>query len=618
MNKIIFDPYFFRGICVILYFMLCFDGFIIAVCYVNFRSFTGVWLGKSDNYIVTCLTFLKIKFMANSRARETTEAIERLYVSMRHLFYRGFFKPAGVSGGSLRSLLMTINPEIYGSMNVPNKIELDGLLYVLDRLPEGIEETPFVHLTSDEGFEKGSFDLIVPKKRRRNCYRIDDHQMNIEVLLGRSEVYDILTHLTFLYIEADKIRNLAFIKEDGCRSTRTWRIIEEVALGKKKMSRQEKEVALIHLSSLLGRTFDETLEAYHNFGDDKNPDRLFKVIYHLGRVSLSDDQEVREREIHFSAILRERIGHHYFGEKWANNVKAVLLKNNLHEKPLHIISANMHSVKNMLFGHDALEKKASTEVDYKFYEDISNNKSHQDKILKFAENQGLIYINDDSGSNIDVQIIDLSKIKLENSPFAHLDFKGDDVVLVFDYAFGEQAFEVMDELLRPIALDGNKNSMNVKSISIMGKAGILTGGKGDIMIPTSHIFEGTADNYPFENALKLHDFQDDEIKAFEGSMITVLGTSLQNKDILTYFMNTSWKAIGLEMEGAHYQKAIQVASKIRHHISQDLFVMYAYYASDNPLETGSTLSSGGLGLTGVKPTYMITYGILNKIFESSK
>jgi hypothetical protein len=43
--------------------------------------------------------------------------------------------------------------------------------------------------------------------------------------------------------------------------------------------------------------------------------------------------------------------------------------------------------------------------------------------------------------------------------------------------------------------------------------------------------------------------------------------------------------------------------------------MYAYYASDNPLETGSTLSSGGLGLTGVKPTYMITYGILNKILS---
>lgn len=152
----------------------------------------------------------------------------------------------------------------------------------------------------------------------------------------------------------------------------------------------------------------------------------------------------------------------------------------------------------------------------------------------------------------------------------------------------------------------------------MGKAGILMGGKGDIMIPTSHVFEGTADNYPFENALKLSDFEDDELQAFEGGMITVLGTSLQNKDILRYFMDTSWKAIGLEMEGAHYQKAIQVASKIRHHISEDLFVMYAYYASDNPLETGSTLSSGGLGLTGVKPTYLITLRILEKILLSAR
>lgn len=554
----------------------------------------------------------------NLRARETTEAIERLYVTMRHLFYRGFFKPGGVSGDSLRKLLMTISPEIYGSMSIPNKVELNGLLYVLDRLPEGIEETAFVNLTSDEGFEKGSFQVIVPKKRRRNCYRIDEHQMNIEVLLGRSEIYDILTHLTFLYIEADKIRELGYIKDENYRPTRTWSIIEEVAKGEKKMSRKEKEVALIHLSSLLGRTFDEVLEAYNNFGDDHNPDRLFKIIYHLGKNSLEDLQGIKEREVFFSAILRERVGHHLFGEKWANKVKEVLASNDLHMRPLHIISANMHSVKNMLFANDAIGKKASKAVDYSLYEEISNKKALQEKVLDYSEKSGLIYIKDDSGSNIDVQIIDLSKMDLKNTPFSEIKYKGDDVILVFDYAFGEQAYEIMDELLRPYEHNGEVYTMKVKSISIMGKAGILTGEKGDIMIPTSHIFEGTADNYVFENALKLDDFQDDEIKAFEGSMITVLGTSLQNKDILSYFMNTSWKAVGLEMEGAHYQKAIQVASKIRHHISPDLFVMYAYYASDNPLETGSTLSSGGLGLTGVKPTYMITGKIIEKILESSQ
>ena len=553
--------------------------------------------------------------MANSRARETTEAIERLYVSMRHLFYRGFFKPSGVSGESLRKLLMVINPEIYGSMSIPNKIELDGLLYVLDRLPEGIEECSFIHLTSDEGFDKGSFEPIVPKKRRRNCYRIDEHQMNIEVLLGRSEIYDILTHLTFLYLEADKIRNIGFDLDNEGRAKRTWKIIEEVAKGEKKYSRKEKEVALIHLSSFLGRTFDETLNAYNSFGDDKNPDRLFKIIYWLGQVSLDDWKENREREIYFSAILQERVGHHLFGERWANKIKKVLVENDLHMRPLHIISANMHSVKNMIFANDALSKKGTKDVDYKLFADISNKKELQTKVLEYAEKQGMIYIDDNSGSNIDVQIIDLAKTELKNTSFANQKFKGDDVILVFDYAFGEQAFEVMDELLRPYEVKGEVYMMKVKSVSIMGKAGILTGGKGDIMIPTSHIFEGTADNYVFENALKATDFVDDEVKSFEGPMITVLGTSLQNKDILSYFMTTSWKAIGLEMEGAHYQKAIQVASKIRHHISPDLFVMYAYYASDNPLETGSTLSSGGLGLTGVKPTYMITHKIIEKILE---
>lgn len=553
--------------------------------------------------------------MANSRARETTEAIERLYVSMRHLFYRGFFKPSGVSGESLRKLLMVINPEIYGSMSIPNKIELDGLLYVLDRLPEGIEECSFIHLTSDEGFDKGSFEPIVPKKRRRNCYRIDEHQMNIEVLLGRSEIYDILTHLTFLYLEADKIKNIGFDLDNDGRPKRIWKIIEEVAKGEKKYSRKEKEVALIHLSSFLGRTFDETLNAYNNFGDDKNPDRLFKIIYWMGQISFEDWKGFREREIHFSAILQERVGHHLFGERWANKIKKVLVENDLHMRPLHIISANMHSVKNMVFANDALNKKGTKEVDYKLFADISNKKELQEKVLDHALKEGMIYIDDNSGSNIDVQIIDLAKTELKNTVFAHQKYKGDDVILVFDYAFGEQAFEVMDELLRPYEVKGEVYMMKVKSVSIMGKAGILTGGKGDIMIPTSHIFEGTADNYVFENALKATDFVDDEVKSFEGPMVTVLGTSLQNKDILSYFMTTSWKAIGLEMEGAHYQKAIQVASKIRHHISPDLFVMYAYYASDNPLETGSTLSSGGLGLTGVKPTYMITHKIIEKILE---
>jgi hypothetical protein len=172
----------------------------------------------------------------------------------------------------------------------------------------------------------------------------------------------------------------------------------------------------------------------------------------------------------------------------------------------------------------------------------------------------------------------------------------------------------MDELLKPYEPEENVEiPIHIESVSVMGKAGILQGDKGDIMIPNAHVFEGTADNYPFENALNIEKFKGKGLGVYDGPMITVLGTSLQNKDILRYFLKSSWEAAGLEMEGAHYQKAIQAASKIRSSISPNITLRYAYYASDNPLETGSTLASGSLGEDGVKPTYMITIEILNGI-----
>jgi DNA-binding CsgD family transcriptional regulator len=222
------------------------------------------------------------------------------------------------------------------------------------------------------------------------------------------------------------------------------------------------------------------------------------------------------------------------------------------------------------------------------------------------------------GSNIDIQIFDTAFADESSLPNGSkiADKNNAPVLIVMDYAFGEQAFEAMDELLKPYKDEkGDKHLMNIKSISIMGKAGILEGGKGDIMIPNAHIFEGTADNYPFINALQKDDFKDSGLGVYHGPMISVLGTSLQNKDILRFFNKSSWEVIGLEMEGAHYQKAIQAASKIRNSIAENVELRYAYYASDNPLETGGTLASGGLGHQGVLPTYLITEKILEQIFS---
>ena len=92
-----------------------------------------------------------------------------------------------------------------------------------------------------------------------------------------------------------------------------------------------------------------------------------------------------------------------------------------------------------------------------------------------------------------------------------------------DYAFGEQAYETMEELLKPYFKDEQKSYMPVESISIMGKAGILNGVKGDIMIPDAHLFEGTADNYPFENELSVKDLEGYDLDVYSGAMMSVLG-----------------------------------------------------------------------------------------------
>ena len=556
---------------------------------------------------------IEIKNISRSRAQESSAAIERLYITMRHLFNRGFYKPMGVSGDTLREALLALRPEIYGNI-ADEKVELNGLLYVIERLPIGIEECRFINLTSEEGYSKSHFKAIVPPKRRRNCYRIDEDQMNVVITRGRSDIYDILTHLTFIFIESHKIKNRVLLDEAG-EVSHDWKKLEIAVQQNKKLTQIEKEKAISHTANILGRTFEEILDIYDAFGSATSPDRFLHVIYWLGKLAIEEIVENNKRTITFSPVLRERLGHHIHGEIWATNIKEVLKENDLLGRPIHVISANMHSVMNSIFAVPALKTKFKNQSDFFIYEELSKSGAHEvrDLVEAIALKQGMISLPDTSGTNIDVQIFDTAKIDWSKTSFPKATI-GDEkpVLIVMDYAFGEQAYETIDELFKPYK---KETFLNAQSISIMGKAGILEGGKGDIMIPNAHINEGTADNYFFENELTAEMFEGNDIAVFAGPMVTVLGTSLQNRDLLKFFHESTWRAIGLEMEGAYYQKAIQSASRIRKSVPKDVKVRYAYYASDNPLETGSTLASGGLGTTGVKPTYLITIKILEQIFN---
>lgn len=556
-----------------------------------------------------------------TRAQQSRTAVQRLYIAMRHLLIRGGYKPGGLSGKTLMDNLMILRPEIYGSIAEEERVELNGLHYVMNRLPRGIEECRFIKLITREGYENSDFDPLVAPARRRSAYRIDASEMYIEMTRGRSDIYDILTHLTFLYAEANKIyRNSVDSKG---RPRREWRMLSKIVEQEAAGQDFKEETAYTYLSTLLGRTYDEVVTASARFAGSLHYNSLFHITYWLGYLAKREDEQDEDREISFSSSLRENTGHHYFGERWARNVKAVLLDKGLIERPLHIISANLHSVANSLFGAAALGQKLRKHKGlFEFARAMSQaeHKHLRPLVFDVARKNGMVEIADRSGTNLGVQLFDTAVFRPEDiAPELHFTPPERDVdapvLLVMDYAFGEQAYEAMDELLRPYHCPdtGRVYGMPVASINVMGKAGILEGKKGDIMVPDAHVFEGTADNYPFANDFSPDDFSGEGPDVYAGPMVTVLGTSLQNIPILDYFLTSSWRAAGLEMEGAHYQKAIQAATHIRKSVNPSLKVRYAYYASDNPLLTGHTLASGSLGADGVRPTYLITVRILERI-----
>ena len=526
----------------------------------------------------------------------------------------------------------------------------------------------------EDQFEGSSFVILEPLKRRRTCYRITKNEICFIISRGISEIYDIITHMTFLNIEAGKIFQKMHDEYGNARSE--WLKLEAFVLQNQEITPEELDSAILNMSIILGRPYHETRESYDNLEKNRlahqSNNGLFSLIYHMVKRIERDHQTKDDAlTIYFTPSLMNIIGHQKYGKLWASNIDQTLISLGLHERPLHIVSANMHSVVNLIYGYGAMatnndqhhgsithhqESKPAIEE----HRPWSSPKNHQepindiynffsylkdktDAVTSFAETRGLHRLPDHSGANIDCQVIDTARLQgmplhpdLEEtfpfalfdgpsppeSPLSAPDENGPDilapsdlpVILVMDYAFGAQAFELMEQLLKPFeSMNGEKRKKRVGSISIMGKAGILPGDKGDIMLATAHVCEGSSDNYLFHNDLTLEDFKlkDDKIAAFIGPMATVLGTSLQNKDILTMF-KSDWNAIGLEMEGGHYQKAIN-AAVIKGNIPADTRIRYAYYASDNPLMTGNTLAAGAMGQEGIKPTYMITKVILKKI-----
>lgn len=553
-----------------------------------------------------------------SKSQKARYAIRSFKVLADAIVLQGVYSPSGKVGEKLADALKQLSPEIYGSMNDNRIFELKGLEYVVDRMPRGIENCSRIILTAQEDFQNTSFERVVPLKRRRVSYAVSSQEMCFVITTGQSEIYDILTHITFLNIEAQKL--LQHVKNPVDGVSAEWAELERMLALEQDLRGEDLEQAIWNLSIILGRTYRETRETYDYLEQNRHSKQtnngLFRIVYGIGRRVLAEQESKKNKLcVYFTPALQEVINQHKYGATWATSVKNELYRLQVQDRPIHIISANMHSMRNLIYGAGVFHEKGENPPG-DIYTMVKTIRDRNLNIEKYAQDHGFTFINDESGANIDINVIDLSQVDIRHLHpdlrfNVHLIKEEKPVLLVIDYAFGTQAFEIMDELLNPMCSADEPMFLRFESISIMGKAGVLPGKKGDIMLATSHVMEGTADNYRVDNDLHIDDFGN-EIEVFVGPVVTVLGTSLQNRDVLERFLSSSWRAVGLEMEGGHYQRAISAAI-IQGHIPASMKTRYAYYASDNPMVSGQTLASGPMGDEGIVPTYLISKVILEKI-----
>lgn len=489
-------------------------------------------------------------------------------------------------------------------------VDVDALLYVLARLPEGIHRVREILVQSDIPDKipdlQGLEEVVVPT-RRRATFLLGPERMVIVAREGVTELLDLVTLLSAFEVETRKLERLLGGSD----------LLEDLRRYLQGAPDQgEENRLLVRLAFEFGTT-DDQMMAWRGVWGDETLARILGLAEHPMhlRVRLHRDYCLQ------SALDRSR--------SWARRLAQEVGKRTSGTRPLHLMSSNTHSTVNLLspfprrnqeaimgWGREAHPELFDTPhvapenlIYYLMKAWLEEFPEKQAEQASIHEECGIITLSDMDRVGVTAQLVDLARIPPEDcDPRLSLGNLGNPPFLVnFDYAFGDQAGVVGEQLFRELS------NHDVRSFSIMGKAGSLVGPRGSLMLPGYLLREGTRDIYdlPGGNLLNAADLEGLAGPVFEqGPVLTVLGTILQNDDLLRSYRD-DWRALGLEMEGVPYMRAVHQALKLGW-LKPHMRVAIGYYASDTPLIPGESLARA-LSVRGMDATYGLNVALLRKL-----
>ena len=223
---------------------------------------------------------------------------------------------------------------------------------------------------------------------------------------------------------------------------------------------------------------------------------------------------------------------------------------------------------------------------YAFYYFLNHTECTKEA-LKMEVDAGIVKLDQADSTGVSIMLVDCAKLKkgfcdpaINPKPASkyHL-------LVNIGYTFGVQSSDIIRAIM-------NVFGRKIRTINIIGKAGGLSGAKGDLLLATrihsDESFE-VANNNIGNLDIKLLE-RNAGRPVFVGPMLTVAGTIIQNSVLLNYFKKLC-HCVGLEMEGLHFAREIKRYRELGM-VRDDIISRFAYYISDLPLDPNSTLRYG--------------------------
>jgi CRP-like cAMP-binding protein len=507
----------------------------------------------------------------------------------------------------LLPIYKALTPALHAHADDPETIDFAALTYAVMRLPDNVTRTFTYFLTEmlphHYSDPDSSFLEVRTRARRRAIYEMLPGKNMVLIRDGLSDLFDFITCMCVYAIEARKIR----------RRMRDPVLLQNLALeGFDDLPFSDAELAGMRAI----------------WGNDLLA-RLREICLHHEDLRIEIFKDLHNYNSAHSETWSHQLAEATAGLMGCDPADLPP------EVDVHIISSNTHSVINCLSGwlaqntkqildwaaqtsHELLAEDWPNKSDLVYALSRDYFRAHPEKKSEKRsadEREGIVRLKETAFTGIKVQLIDtqiLAQHPLDPGIEAPKAARRGLIVNI-DYAFGQQAGHIVANLL---ALFGPR----IRSVNVLGKAGGLTGRRGDIMAPTA-FFDQSADRYhplPGKSAgvdlSRLRESVPDR-DVHAGTVLTVAGTMLQNRVMLGYNRHL-WDCVGLEMEGSYFFAQIQESMQ-RGVVPEDLRLRFLYYTSDLPLDHDSNLSRGMRASEGVPALYAVTREILTGIFEQA-